>query len=73
MAGRVGLTVFSALSMSNDRRHPSGRPVRNERVISRPIWRIPDKGLITPRLQEPQNNLSAIGFVAQLMAREDDE
>lgn len=56
-----------------DRRHPSGRPVRNERVVGRPIWRVPDKGPITPRLQEPQGNLSAVGFLAQVSARENEE
>lgn len=55
------------------RQHPSGKPIRQERVIGRPVWRIPDKGAVTPRLQDDQSNLSAVGFMAQLTAHEDDE
>lgn len=53
--------------------HPSGRPIRSEQKIGRPIWRIPDKGPVITRLQEPQSNTSAIGFVAHLTARDEDE
>jgi hypothetical protein len=47
--------------------------MRNERIIGRPIWRVPDKGSVIPRRQEPTNNLNAVGFMAQLIAREDDD
>jgi hypothetical protein len=33
-------------------KHPSGRPIRRERTIGRPMWRIPDRGCVTPRLQD---------------------
>jgi hypothetical protein len=52
-------------------KHPSGRPIRQDRIVSRPIWRVPDKGPVTPRLQE-QSNISAIGFMAQLSAPDDE-
>jgi hypothetical protein len=47
-------------------KHPSGRPIREERVVSRPIWRIPDKGPITPRLQDNHSEIAAIGFTAEI-------
>lgn len=52
--------------------HPSGRPQRKERVVARPIWRLPDKGPVIPRLQEPTQNISAIGFTAKLCADDDE-
>ena len=42
--------------------HPSGRPIKNNRVVGRPIWRVPDDGYVTPRLREDRN-VTAIGFV----------
>ena len=52
-------------------KHPSGRPVKSGRVVSRPIWRIPDKGSVIPRLQDDKTNVSAIGFTAQIASEED--
>jgi hypothetical protein len=52
--------------------HPSGRPLRNEREVGRPIWRVPDDGYVTPRLRLKTYE-SAIGFTARLTAQEDDE
>lgn len=54
------------------RKHPSGNPIREERVVGRSIWRIPDKGPVTPRLQDEKGNISAVGFTARLTS-EDDE
>ena len=53
------------------KQHPSGKPIRNERVVGRPVWRIPDKGPVTPRLQAPTETINAVGFTAQLTSKED--
>jgi hypothetical protein len=52
--------------------HPSGRPVKDERVVGRQIWRIPDKGAVIPRLQDEKSSVSAIGFTAQIVADDDE-
>lgn len=50
--------------MSQRPSHPSGKPIRRDRVVGRPIWRIPDRGSVIPRLQtEPRTE--AIGFVTE--------
>lgn len=54
------------------KRHPSGRPVREEHVVGRPMWRIPDKGSVIPRLQDEKRDVSAIGFTAELIAHDDE-
>jgi hypothetical protein len=33
-----------------DKRHPSGRPIQRQRVVGRPLYRTPDTGYVTPRL-----------------------
>jgi hypothetical protein len=54
------------------KKHPSGRPIRDERIIGRSIWRVPDKGYVTPRLQDEKSNITAIGFVADLTSKDDE-
>lgn len=49
------------------------KPIQVERVVGRQIWRIPDVGFVTPRLQNPSDGVSAIGFTAELAIPEDDE
>lgn len=43
-------------------KHPSGRPIDKPSLGALSRWRIPEKGYVTPRLQEPQRELSLIGF-----------
>ena len=52
-------------------KHPSGRPIRNQRVVGKTIWRIPDKGSVIPRLQDDKKDVHAIGFTAQLVCDDD--
>jgi hypothetical protein len=47
--------------------------MKNTRVVGRTIWRIPDKGPVIPRLRPEDARTNAVGFYAQLCAREDDE
>jgi len=42
-------------------RHTSGKPIRDNKPKGRPIWRVPDSGYVTPRLQDRKTD--AIGFV----------
>ena len=42
-------------------KHPSGRPIRIDRAIGRPIWRIPDSEFATPRLNR-RESIQATGF-----------
>lgn len=42
--------------------HPSGRPRHDTRPVGRGIWRQPDEGFVTPRLQRKALE-PAIGFV----------
>jgi hypothetical protein len=58
--------------MSDRKRHPSGRPIRNDWVVGKQIWRIPDKGAVIPRLQDEKSSVSAIGFTAQIVADDDE-
>lgn len=53
------------------KQHPSGKPIRNERIVGRPMWRIPDKGPVIPRLQTPTETINAVGFTAKLTADEE--
>jgi hypothetical protein len=53
--------------------HPSGKPIRSPKIGIRSIWRIPDKGSVLPRLQAEERQISAIGFTAEILARDDDE
>lgn len=53
-----------------NKQHPSGRPRRESRKVERPIWRVPDKGLVTPRLQDKERT-EDIGFMARIV--EDDD
>lgn len=46
----------------NKHDHPSGRPIRKDRTVGKPLWRIPDKGPVIPRLQPDYGRVSAIGF-----------
>jgi len=43
-------------------RHPSGKPIRQTKIKSHSIWRIPSQGYETPRLRQ-EYNTTAIGFV----------
>ncbi len=52
-------------------KHPSGRPIRGERIVAKTVWRIPDKGPVTPRLQEEKAAVSAIGFTAHIVSNDD--
>lgn len=56
-----------------DRRDQKARPVRVKRVVSRPIWRVPDRGYVTPRLREEERRTQAIGFRAHVGGRWPDE
>lgn len=51
--------------MTERRSHPSGRPIIHHQVKGRSIWRVPDRGPITPRLQDERKDLSLIGFHRQ--------
>ena len=55
-------------------RHPSGRPIRQQKQVTRPIWRVPDRGYVTPRLQDPPVS-DRIGFVVSKLPgnQSDDE
>lgn len=57
--------------MDKPRPHPSGRPIRRSRERGRPIWRIPDDGPVTPRLQRQVTN--AIGFVVRSQQQEESD
>jgi hypothetical protein len=59
--------------MIDRRRHPSGRPIREPKIGVRSIWRVPDRGPIIPRLQPEEPRASAIGFTADICARDDDD
>lgn len=54
------------------RDHPSGKPIHRQRVVGKTVWRVPDKGPVTPRLQDDRSNTSAIGFTAKLTPDEPD-
>jgi hypothetical protein len=54
------------------RPHPSGRPIRQARCVSRPIWRIPDDGATVPRLRR-REMMPAIGFTVGRLPGSDDE
>lgn len=51
---------------ADDRRfwHPSGRPIRRREQRALTIRRFPRDGYLTPRLNYPQSNISAVGFLA---------
>lgn len=54
-------------------KHPSGRPVRKTGRIDKVVWRVPDKGYVTPR-QQDSSRVNAIGFtVGRLPGQEDDD
>jgi hypothetical protein len=59
--------------MTNRPQHPSGKPIVRTRVVGRSIWRIPDKGPVIPRLQEPSVNTNAIGFLSTIAHTQEDE
>lgn len=42
--------------------HPSGRPIRRDHSVGRPMWRIPDDGPNLPKLKRGELK-PAIGFV----------
>ncbi len=52
--------------------HPSGRPIRDRVVVGRQIWRIPDQGPVTPRLQD-RVGANAVGFVHDFSAVNGDD
>lgn len=52
-------------------RHPSGKPIRPDRIVRPTIFRIPYEGYITPRLQ--QKPTEAIGFVHKFERSTDEE
>jgi len=59
--------------MAERAKHPSGRPIRNERQKGRPLWRIPDDGYVTPSLRKRELT-PAIGFTSQpYESKTDDE
>lgn len=53
------------------RSHPSGRPIRPTHIVGRSIWRIPDDGPVTPRLQK-RHDTYAVGFTATFPTEDDD-
>lgn len=53
------------------KQHPSGRPIREGRVVARSVWRVPDDGYVTPRLRE-RHGAQAIGFTASLYSEADE-
>jgi hypothetical protein len=59
----------------SDRRpqHLSGRPIRYPKIGVRSIWRIPDSGPVTPKLQPQEATANPIGFHAEICVRDDDE
>jgi hypothetical protein len=58
--------------VSERRPHPSGKPIRKGQYGVKSIWRIPDRGSVIPRLQQPAT-VNAIGFTARICAEDDDE
>lgn len=48
--------------MSKRPSHPSGKPIRRDRVVGPSVWRIPERGSVIPRLQSSEKT-EAIGFV----------
>ena len=52
-------------------KHPSGRPIKKTVVVGRPMWRIPDKGSVIPRLQDEKKEIQAIGFTAKIASDDD--
>lgn len=54
-------------------KHPSGRPVARREVKGRSIWRIPDDGLVTPKLATDKKDLSLVGFHHEFIEAESDE
>ena len=52
-------------------KHPSGRPIKKTVVVGKPIWRIPDKGSVIPRLQDEKKEIQAIGFTAKISSDDD--
>lgn len=54
-------------------KHPSGRPIREPKIGVRSIWRVPDRGPVIPRLQPEEPMVNAIGFTADICARDDEE
>lgn len=53
------------------RAHPSGAPVRRDKIGVRSIWRVPDDGYVIPRLQPGRRETYAIGFTARICADDD--
>lgn len=60
------------MRMMDRPKHPSGRPIRCEQTKPRPVWRVPDSGLVIPKLRPPENKTYAIGFRADLTAEDED-
>lgn len=59
--------------MADRKSHPSGRPkARPQEKRSRPIWRVPDDGPVTPRLQR-REFAQAIGFTVGRQSSDTDE
>lgn len=56
-----------------DRRAEKPRPVKQRRVVGRPLWRVPDKGYVTPRLRDEERRTEAIGFRAHIGGRWEDD
>jgi hypothetical protein len=52
--------------------HPSGRPIPENRVVGRPMWRIPDKESNVPRLRDEKSTVAAIGFTARIVTDDDE-
>ena len=57
--------------VDQNRKHPSGRPIRPNAEKSVGFYRVPREDYATPRLQRGSNT-AAIGFTARL-TRENDE
>lgn len=52
-------------------RHPSEKPVRNDRPKGGQIWRVPSDGYVTPRLREGARK-DAIGFIHNFDSKDDE-
>jgi hypothetical protein len=59
------------MDMTERKPHPSGRPIRQPRWGIKSIPRIPDRGPVTPGLQQ-KDGAYAVGFTARICVEDDD-
>lgn len=55
------------------RKHPSGKPTPNRIRRPMPIYRIPDKGYLTPSLKRDEIKTEALGYVVHGEIEAEDE